>query len=104
MLLSYAAYSGSHEHRAMASNILSLLPPIAGRAPRVAGWLLATAQAATVGPVEAAVSGPPGAKQRELHRALLASPSRGWWLRSSSVWPANKRPTTAPCPGPGSGT
>lgn len=77
VLLSYAAYSGSHEHRAMASNILSLLPPIAGRAPRVAGWLLATAQAAVAGPVEAAVSGPAGPIQRELHRALLASPSPG---------------------------
>lgn len=77
VLLSYAAYSGSHEHRVMASNILSLLPPIAGRAPRVAGWLLATAQAAVAGPVEAAVSGPAGPRQRELHRALLASPSPG---------------------------
>ncbi|MCZ9881358.1 thioredoxin domain-containing protein [Arthrobacter sp. B2a2-09] len=77
VLLSYAAYSGSHEHRAMASNILSLLPPIAGRAPRVAGWLLATAQAAVAGPIEAAVSGPRDQKQRELHRALLASPSPG---------------------------
>ena len=77
VLLSYAAYSGSHEHRAMASNILSLLPPVAGRAPRVAGWLLATAQAAAAGPVEAAVSGPPGQQQWELHRALLASPSPG---------------------------
>lgn len=77
VLLSYAAYSGSHEHRAMASSILSLLPPIAARAPRVAGWLLATAQAAVAGPIEAAVSGPPGRKQRELHRVLLASPSPG---------------------------
>lgn len=77
VLLSYAAYSGSHEHRAMASNILSLLPSIAGRAPRVAGWLLATAQAAAAGPIEAAVSGPPGPEQRELHRALLASSSPG---------------------------
>ncbi|WP_028266400.1 thioredoxin domain-containing protein [Arthrobacter sp. MA-N2] len=77
VLLSYAAYSGSHEHRLMAGNILSLLPPIAGRAPRVAGWLLATAQAAVAGPVEAAVSGPAGSMQRELHRALLASPSPG---------------------------
>ncbi|MEZ2389820.1 thioredoxin domain-containing protein [bacterium RCC_150] len=77
VLLSYSAYSGSHEHRAMASTILSLLPPIASRAPRVAGWLLATAQAAAAGPVEAAVSGPEGPAQQELHRALLASPSPG---------------------------
>ncbi|MFH5880378.1 thioredoxin domain-containing protein [Arthrobacter sp. NA-172] len=76
-LLSYAAYSGSHVHRTMAGNILSLLPPIAVRAPRVAGWLLATAQAAVAGPVEAAVSGPAGPQQRELHRALLASSNPG---------------------------
>jgi uncharacterized protein YyaL (SSP411 family) len=76
-LLGYAAYSGSHEHRVMASNILSLLPPIAGQAPRVAGWLLATAQAGVAGPVEAAVSGPAGPRQQALHRALLASPSPG---------------------------
>ncbi|WP_423184818.1 thioredoxin domain-containing protein [Arthrobacter sp. NyZ413] len=77
VLLAYAAYSGSHEHRTMAGNILSVLPPLASRAPRVAGWLLATAQAAVAGPVEAAVSGPAGQRQRELHRALLSSPSPG---------------------------
>ena len=49
-LLSYAAYSGSHGHRLMAGNILGLLPATRHRAPRVAGWLLATAQAALAGP------------------------------------------------------
>jgi uncharacterized protein YyaL (SSP411 family) len=77
VLLGYAALSGSAEHRIMAGNILSLLPPIAARAPRVAGWLLATAQAATAGPVEAAVVGPPGPARDALHRALLGSPSPG---------------------------
>ncbi|TVU66635.1 thioredoxin domain-containing protein [Paenarthrobacter nitroguajacolicus] len=76
-LLSYAAYSGSHEHRLMAGNILGLLPPLATRAPRVAGWLLATAQAGLAGPVEAAVAGPDSPLRRELHRALLMSPSPG---------------------------
>ncbi|WP_017198690.1 thioredoxin domain-containing protein [Arthrobacter sp. M2012083] len=76
-LLSYAAYSGSHEHRLMAGNILGLLPPLATRAPRVAGWLLATAQAALAGPVEAAVAGPDSPLLRELHSALLKSPSPG---------------------------
>ncbi|MDR6985878.1 uncharacterized protein YyaL (SSP411 family) [Paenarthrobacter nitroguajacolicus] len=77
VLLSYAAYSGSHEHRLMAGNILGLLPPLATQAPRVAGWLLATAQAALAGPVEAAVAGPDSPLKRELHRALLTSPSPG---------------------------
>lgn len=77
VLLSYAAYSGSHEHRIMAGNILGLLPLIATRAPRAAGWLLATAQAALAGPVEAAVAGPDGPARRELHRALLESASPG---------------------------
>ncbi|WP_104137037.1 thioredoxin domain-containing protein [Arthrobacter sp. ZGTC131] len=77
VLLSYAALSGSAEHRTMAGNILSLLPPIAGRAPRVAGWLLATGQAALAGPVEAAVVGPSGPERDTLHRALLLAPSPG---------------------------
>jgi uncharacterized protein YyaL (SSP411 family) len=61
----------------MAGNILALLPPIAAQAPRVAGWLLATAQAAAEGPVEAAVVGRPGAARDALHVALLRSPSPG---------------------------
>ncbi|MFF1827889.1 thioredoxin domain-containing protein [Paenarthrobacter sp. NPDC058040] len=77
VLLTYSAYSGSHDHRLMAGNILGLLPPIASRAPRVAGWLLATAQAALAGPVEAAVAGPDSPLRRELHHALLASASPG---------------------------
>lgn len=77
VLLSYAALSGSSEHRAMAGNILALLPPIAAQAPRVAGWLLATAQAAAEGPVEAAVVGRPGAAREALLRALLRSASPG---------------------------
>jgi uncharacterized protein YyaL (SSP411 family) len=77
VLLSYAALSGSAEHRTMAGNILSLLPPLAARAPRVAGWLLATAQAAVAGPVEAAVVGPSGPERDTLHRALLLAPSPG---------------------------
>jgi uncharacterized protein YyaL (SSP411 family) len=76
-LLAYSALSGSSEHRAMAGNILSLLPPLAARAPRAAGWLLATAQAALAGPVEAAVVGPDTSERRALHRELLLSASPG---------------------------
>ena len=76
-LLGYAALSGSAEHRIMAGNILGLVPPLATRAPRAAGWLLATAQAALAGPLEAAVVGPAGPERAALHRALLLSPSPG---------------------------
>jgi len=61
----------------MAGNILGLLPPLATRAPRVAGWLLATAQAALAGPVEAAVAGSDSSLRQELHGALLKSASPG---------------------------
>lgn len=77
VLLTYSAYSGSHAHRLMAGNILGLLPSLATRAPRVAGWLLATAQAALAGPVEAAVVGPDSPLLSELHSALLKSASPG---------------------------
>jgi uncharacterized protein YyaL (SSP411 family) len=76
-LLSWAALSGSAEHRAMAAHILALLPPLAGRAPRAAGWLLATAQAALAGPVEAAVVGHDSPERAALHRQLLNSPIPG---------------------------
>ncbi|KIS28346.1 thymidylate kinase [Arthrobacter sp. SPG23] len=76
-LLGYAALSGSADHRIMAGNILSLLPALATRAPRAAGWLLATAQAALAGPVEAAVVGPDGAARAALHHALMLSASPG---------------------------
>ncbi|WP_209753670.1 MULTISPECIES: thioredoxin domain-containing protein [unclassified Arthrobacter] len=76
-LLGHAALSGSSDHRVMAGNILSLLPPLATRAPRAAGWLLATAQAALAGPVEAAVVGPADSARAELHHALMMSASPG---------------------------
>ena len=43
----------------------------------MAGWLLATAQAALAGPVEAAVVGPDTPERAALHRELLLSPSPG---------------------------
>jgi uncharacterized protein len=76
-LLSYSALSGSIEHRIVAGHILSLLPPLATQVPRAAGWLLATAQAAWAGPVEAAVAGADGPEKHALHRALVCSPHPG---------------------------
>ncbi len=77
-LVTHSGLSGSSEHRTLAANILALLlPPLAVRAPRAAGWLLATAQAALAGPVEAAVTGPDTPERAALHRELLLSASPG---------------------------
>ena len=90
-LLSCAALSGAPEHRALAGNILSLLPLLATRAPRAAGWLLATAQAALAGPVEAAVVGPDTPERAALHRELLLSPSPGHGDRTAGRHPGGAR-------------
>ena len=75
-LLSYAALTGSARHREAALGALAVLPALAGRYPRAAGWGLAVAEAVLAGPAEIAVVGPPGARPtRDLHRAaLLAAP------------------------------
>ncbi len=73
-LVTHSALSGSSDHRTLAANILALLlPPLAVRAPRAAGWLLATGQAVLAGPVEAAVTGPDTPERAALHRELLLS-------------------------------
>jgi uncharacterized protein YyaL (SSP411 family) len=77
-LVTHSALSGASDHRTLAANILALLlPPLAVRAPRAAGWLLATGQAALAGPVEAAVTGPDTPERAALHRELLLSASPG---------------------------
>ncbi len=87
-LLSYSALAGSARHRQLANNVLALLPPLAGRMPRVAGWLLATAQAALAGPVEAAVVGADTPQRAALHRELLLSPSPGLVIAVQDLPPA----------------
>lgn len=93
VLLSYAALSGSAEHRRLADHVLSLLPPLASRAPRVAGWLLATAQAALAGPVEAAVVGRDSPERTALHRELLNSASPGLVIALEDCSPEDNRTT-----------
>ena len=75
-LLSYAALTGSARHREAAVAALGVLPPIATRFPRAAGWGLAVAEAIISGPAEIAVVGPPGdPRTAALHRtALRAAP------------------------------
>ncbi|MGO4188046.1 thioredoxin domain-containing protein [Pseudarthrobacter sp. TAF60_1] len=99
VLLSYAALSGSAEHRALAAQVLALVPPLAGQAPRVAGWLLATAQAALAGPVEAAVVGPPGPERTALHLELLKSASPGLVIAVEDDGGAEVPPSDAPSGG-----
>ncbi|NMR28301.1 thioredoxin domain-containing protein [Crystallibacter degradans] len=57
VLLTYAAYSGSTEHRGLAENLLQYLERAAPKVPRAAGWGMAVAQALLAGPVELAVVG-----------------------------------------------
>ena len=104
-LLSYSALSGSAEHRTMAGNIMSLLPALATRAPRAAGWLLATAQAALAGPVEAAVVGPDGPERTELHHALMLSASPGLVVAmASEPMPSAALPSDGGIPAAAGGT
>jgi uncharacterized protein YyaL (SSP411 family) len=76
-LLTHAAYSGSAEHRALSASILGGLPQILAQGARVAGWLLAVAQASVAGPLEVAVVGTPGEERRRLHEEALAAPNPG---------------------------
>ncbi len=56
-LLSYAALTGSGVHRVAAERALRVYAQLARRYPRFAGWGLAVAEAAIMGPVEVAVVG-----------------------------------------------
>ncbi|MBG0739799.1 thioredoxin domain-containing protein [Paeniglutamicibacter antarcticus] len=76
-LVSYAGYSGSVAHRNLAQSLLDWVPAIAVRAPRAAGWALATAEALLAGPLEVAVSGPDTSSRAELVRIAALNPSPG---------------------------
>jgi uncharacterized protein len=77
-LLSYAALTGSARHRDAALSALGVLPVLASRYPRAAGWGLAVAEAVLAGPAEIAVVGPAGAETtRALLRTALAAASPG---------------------------
>jgi uncharacterized protein YyaL (SSP411 family) len=57
-LLSYAAYTGSADHREAAEQALGPTAALAARAPRFIGWGLAVAEALADGPREVAIVGP----------------------------------------------
>ena len=68
-LLAYAALTGSGRHRDAAERALLVSRRIAEASPRFAGWSLAAAETALVGPVEVAVVGPAGAERDALEGA-----------------------------------
>jgi uncharacterized protein YyaL (SSP411 family) len=77
-LLSYAALTGSAEHRQGAETALGAAGLLGRRAPQAFGWALAVAQALLDGPREVAVVGEDGDPGRAaLHAAALASTAPG---------------------------
>ncbi|WP_436776097.1 thioredoxin domain-containing protein [Yinghuangia sp. YIM S09857] len=77
-LLSYAAYTGSAEHRDAAGAALGLVRPLGHQAPRAIGWGLAVAEAWLDGPREIAVVGPfDDADTRALRRVALMATAPG---------------------------
>ena len=71
-LLTYAALTGSQRHREAAEGALSVVPLLAEKAPRFAGWGLATGEALLTGPRAVAVVGEPGdPKVEEMVRTVL---------------------------------
>ncbi len=75
-LLSYGALTGSQRHTDAALAALSVVPALATRFPRAAGWGLAVAAAYLSGPVEIAIVGEPGDPRTAalLHAAAAAAP------------------------------
>jgi hypothetical protein len=59
------------------SSILGGLPRILAQGARVAGWLLAVAQASLAGPLEVAIVGSCGEQRRRLQAEALAATSPG---------------------------
>jgi uncharacterized protein len=77
-LLGYAAVTGSGRHRDAAEAALRTVRTLAERVPRFAGWSLAAAEAAVVGPLEVAVVGSDGdPARRELERVARSASSPG---------------------------
>ncbi|MEU4682318.1 thioredoxin domain-containing protein [Streptomyces xinghaiensis] len=77
-LLSYAAYTGSAEHRSAAEGALGVVRALAPRVPRHTGWGLAVAEAALDGPREVAVIGPrEDPATAALHRTALLGTAPG---------------------------
>jgi uncharacterized protein YyaL (SSP411 family) len=77
-LLTYAAYTGSDQHRQAAQDALLVYGLLAEQHARFAGWGLAVAEALVDGPREVAVVGPAGDDRTgQLHRSALMATAPG---------------------------
>ena len=77
-LLSYAALTGSQEHRQAAASALGPVGAIAPKYPQAAGWGLAVAEALIAGPAEIAIVGPPDDdRTKSLHAAAAFGATPG---------------------------
>jgi len=65
-LITLAALTGSSRYREVADTVVGSVAELARRFPRSAGWHLAAAEALLAGPLQIAVSGPPGPERDEL--------------------------------------
>ena len=73
VLVTYAAYSGSSRHRALAEALLAHVQLVAARAPRAGGWAMSVAAQLLAGPLELAVTGNSPAAVDALLRAGRAA-------------------------------
>ncbi|GAB3521381.1 thioredoxin domain-containing protein [Arthrobacter monumenti] len=85
VLITYAAYSGSHRHRALGEGILGYVGPLAGRAPRAVGGGLAALEAVDAGPLQVAVTGAEGPEKEAMVRTVWESCSPGLVLAVSGA-------------------
>jgi uncharacterized protein len=77
-LLTYAALTGSHPHRAAAESAMGIYSVVGPQHPRFAGWGLAVAEALLDGPREVAIVGPAGDDATEaLRRTALQATAPG---------------------------
>jgi uncharacterized protein len=77
-LLSYAALTGSTEHRQAAASALGPVGSIASKYPQAAGWGLAVTEALLAGPAEIAIVGPPDDdRTKSLHAAAAFGATAG---------------------------
>ncbi|MCC3272908.1 thioredoxin domain-containing protein [Arthrobacter zhangbolii] len=77
VLVTYAAYSGSSRHRALAESLLAHVQLVAARAPRAGGWAMSVLAQALEGPLELAVCGTDEAAVDRLLRAGRAAGGPG---------------------------
>jgi uncharacterized protein YyaL (SSP411 family) len=75
--VTHSALAGSPRHRELGETALASLVRLVSQAPRAAGWAAAVGEALLAGPLEVAVSGPPGPERDALAAAARASTSPG---------------------------